>query len=112
MQMRIETGKATLLTRKGLDWSERFPEIVASGGCVTPVAGVIRSGRSMPYPATRCRLGFRRSSLGGPSCNPAVEHALRDMARLPVREVISATDYVKQLTLGLGEVVFDYLKNA
>jgi bifunctional non-homologous end joining protein LigD len=31
MQMRIEGGKATLLTRKGLDWSEKFPDIVAAG---------------------------------------------------------------------------------
>ena len=31
MQMRIAAGKATLLTRKGLDWSEKFPDIVASG---------------------------------------------------------------------------------
>ncbi|WP_236627827.1 non-homologous end-joining DNA ligase, partial [Caulobacter sp. B11] len=31
MQMRTEGGKATLLTRKGLDWSARFPEIVAAG---------------------------------------------------------------------------------
>ncbi|MBW4090906.1 MAG: DNA ligase D [Proteobacteria bacterium] len=31
MQLRTVGGKATLLTRKGLDWSARFPEIVASG---------------------------------------------------------------------------------
>ncbi|HEX5379777.1 MAG TPA: DNA ligase D, partial [Phenylobacterium sp.] len=31
MQLRTEAGKATLLTRKGLDWSARFPEIVAAG---------------------------------------------------------------------------------
>ena len=31
MQLRIEAGTATLLTRKGLDWSEKFPEIVAAG---------------------------------------------------------------------------------
>jgi bifunctional non-homologous end joining protein LigD len=31
MQMRTEGGKATLLTRKGLDWSEKFPDIVAAG---------------------------------------------------------------------------------
>jgi bifunctional non-homologous end joining protein LigD len=30
MQLRIEDGSATLRTRKGLDWSEKFPEIVAS----------------------------------------------------------------------------------
>ncbi len=31
MQLRVERGKAVLLTRKGLDWSSKFPEIVASG---------------------------------------------------------------------------------
>jgi bifunctional non-homologous end joining protein LigD len=31
MQLRVETGKAVLRTRKGLDWSGRYPEIVASG---------------------------------------------------------------------------------
>jgi bifunctional non-homologous end joining protein LigD len=31
MQLRTVGGKATLLTRKGLDWSAKFPEIVASG---------------------------------------------------------------------------------
>src|SRR5690348_16975882 len=29
MQLRVEKKRATLLTRKGLDWSHRFPEIVA-----------------------------------------------------------------------------------
>jgi acetoacetate decarboxylase len=29
-----------------------------------------------------------------------------------VREVVSATHYVTDLTLGLGEVVFDYLRDA
>ena len=31
MQLRTEGGEARLLTRKGLDWSDRFPEIVAAG---------------------------------------------------------------------------------
>ena len=31
MQLRIEGGKARLFTRKGLDWSDKFPEIVAAG---------------------------------------------------------------------------------
>jgi bifunctional non-homologous end joining protein LigD len=31
MQLRCLGGKATLLTRKGLDWSARFPEITAAG---------------------------------------------------------------------------------
>jgi acetoacetate decarboxylase len=36
-------------------------------------------------------------------------HALADVARLPVREIISGAHFVADLTLGLGEVVFDYL---
>jgi len=35
-----------------------------------------------------------------------------DVASLPVREVVSATHYITDLTLGLGEVVFDYMKDA
>jgi bifunctional non-homologous end joining protein LigD len=31
MQLRTEGGAATLRTRKGLDWSDKFPEIVVSG---------------------------------------------------------------------------------
>jgi len=29
-----------------------------------------------------------------------------------VREVVSASHYITDLTLGLGEVVFDYLRDA
>src|SRR5437899_9264575 len=54
--------------------------------------------------------------IKGAWCGPAAlqffEHAQCDVARLPVREVISATHYETDLTLGLGEVVFDYLKSA
>ncbi len=35
MQLRTLGGKATLLSRKGLDWSSKFPEIVASGAGLT-----------------------------------------------------------------------------
>ncbi len=31
MQLRIQRGEASLLTRSGLDWSAKFPEIVAAG---------------------------------------------------------------------------------
>ena len=31
MQLRVTGGKATLRTRKGLDWTERFPEIAKAG---------------------------------------------------------------------------------
>ena len=48
----------------------------------------------------------------GPAAIELFEHALCDVARLPVREVVSASHYLTDLTLGLGEVVFDYLKTA
>ena len=31
MQLRIEGGRATLMTRKGLDWSDKFPAVVRAG---------------------------------------------------------------------------------
>ncbi len=34
VQMRVENGKARLRTRKGLDWTGRFPEIAADGGAL------------------------------------------------------------------------------
>jgi acetoacetate decarboxylase len=37
------------------------------------------------------------------------DHIIADVARLPIREVVSAVHFKADLTLGLGEVVFDYL---
>ena len=34
---------------------------------------------------------------------------LSDVARLPVREIVSGAQFIADLTLDLGEVVFDYL---
>ncbi|WP_342361541.1 acetoacetate decarboxylase [Terrarubrum flagellatum] len=36
-------------------------------------------------------------------------HVIADVARLPVLEVVSAVHFIADLTLGLGEVVHDYL---
>jgi acetoacetate decarboxylase len=46
----------------------------------------------------------------GPAALQFFDHAMCDVNKLPVREVVSAAHYVTDLTLGLGEVVFDYLK--
>jgi len=52
-------------------------------------------------------------SIEGAWTSPAAlelhAHVMADVARLPVREVISALHFVADLTLGPGEVVFDYL---
>ena len=46
----------------------------------------------------------------GPAAIELFEHALAPVARLPVREVLGAVHIQTDLTLGLGEVVHDYLK--
>ncbi len=53
-----------------------------------------------------------KGAWAGPAAIQLFEHAMCDVARLPVREVVSATHYITDLTLGLGEVVFDYMKDA
>lgn len=45
----------------------------------------------------------------GPAALGLFPHALADVSRLPVREVVSALHFKADLTLGLGEVAFDYL---
>jgi acetoacetate decarboxylase len=53
-----------------------------------------------------------KGAWSGPAALQLFDHALCDVARLPVREVLSATHFITDLTLGLGEVVHDYLAKA
>jgi acetoacetate decarboxylase len=46
----------------------------------------------------------------GPAALQLQHHALAPIADLPVREIVSATHILADLTLGLGKVVYDYLK--
>jgi acetoacetate decarboxylase len=46
----------------------------------------------------------------GPATLDLRSHALAPVAALPVREIVSATHILADLTLGLGKVVHDYLK--
>ena len=47
----------------------------------------------------------------GPAALELRPHALAPVADLPVREIVSATHILADLTLGLGKVVYDYLKS-
>ena len=47
----------------------------------------------------------------GPAALQLFEHALAPVAKLRVRKVITGTHLVADLTLGFGEVVYDYLKD-
>jgi acetoacetate decarboxylase len=50
-----------------------------------------------------------KEAWAGPAALGLFPHALADVSRLPVREVISALHFKADLTLGLGSVAFDYL---
>lgn len=45
----------------------------------------------------------------GPAALQLFEHALAPVAGLPVRKIVGGTHLVADLTLGFGEVVYDYL---
>ena len=59
------------------------------------------------------RFHLQDVQLKGAWTSPAAlelhAHAMADVSRLPVLEVVSALHFVADLTLGPGEVVFDYL---
>ena len=50
-----------------------------------------------------------KGAWSGPAALQLFDHVICDVARLPVREVLGAAHFVADLTLGLGEVVHDYL---
>ena len=50
-----------------------------------------------------------KGAWSGPASLDLSPHALAPVADLPVREIVSATHIIADLTLGLGKVVFDYL---
>ena len=65
---------------------------------------VFRSGRYYLQDVTL------RGAWRAPAALQLFEHAQCDVARLPVRGIVSASHFLTDLTLGLGEVVFDYVK--
>ncbi|MEF3367593.1 acetoacetate decarboxylase [Methylocystis sp. 9N] len=50
-----------------------------------------------------------KSAYTGPASLDLRPHALAPVAELPVREIVSATHILADITLGLGKVVYDYL---
>jgi acetoacetate decarboxylase len=52
-----------------------------------------------------------KGAWSGPAALELHAHALAPIAALPVLEVVSAVHLLADLTLGLGEVVHDYLRD-
>ena len=53
-----------------------------------------------------------KGAWSGPAALQLFQHVMCDVAKLPVLEVIGATHFIGDLTLGLGEVVHDYRADA
>jgi acetoacetate decarboxylase len=53
-----------------------------------------------------------KGAWGGPAALQLFDHVMADVSKLPVREVLGASHFIANLTLGLGEVVHDYLTDA
>ena len=51
-----------------------------------------------------------KGAWSGPADLELFRHVMADVAKLPVLEVVSALHFIADLTLGLGEVVHDYLE--
>jgi acetoacetate decarboxylase len=69
-------------------------------------------GRASPLEIRSGRSRRTRSSSSSPAATELFEHGLCGVARLPVRDVVSSTHDLTDIALGLGEVVYDYLKAA
>ena len=52
-----------------------------------------------------------KEAWSGPADLQLFRHVIADVARLPVLEIVSALHFVADLTLGLGDVVHDYLND-
>ena len=50
-----------------------------------------------------------KGAWSGPAALELFQHVMADVAKLPVLEVLGGTHFIADLTLGLGEVVYDYL---
>jgi acetoacetate decarboxylase len=53
-----------------------------------------------------------KGAWSGPAALELFQHVMADVAKLPVLDVIGGVHFIADLTLGLGEVVHDYLADA
>jgi len=51
-----------------------------------------------------------REAWTGPASLQLFPHSMAPVADLPVKRIISAVHFISEMTIGLGEVVYDYLK--
>jgi acetoacetate decarboxylase len=107
--LRIATGTMGL-KHKTLDLDSMRAELSKPNYPLKIIPHVDGSPRISELVDYRLEDIVMKGAWTGPATLELELHALAPIADLPVLEVISATHIVADLTLGLGKVVYDYLK--
>jgi acetoacetate decarboxylase len=107
--VRIATGTMGF-KHKALDLEMVHAGLIKPNYLIKIIPHVDGSPRILELVDYRLEDIVMKGAWTGPATLELEPHALAPIADLPVREVISATHIVADLTLGLGKVVYDYLK--
>ena len=107
--VRVATGTMGF-KHKALDLEAVHASLIKPNYLLKIIPHVDGSPRILELVDYRLEDIVMKGAWSGPATLDLSPHALAPVAALPVREVISATEVIADLTLGLGKVVYDYLK--
>lgn len=107
--LRIATGTMGY-KHKALDLKEAAASLAVPNYLLKIIPHVDGTARILELVDYRLEDVTVKGAWSGPAALDLRPHALAPVADLPVREILSATHILADLTLGLGKVVYDYLK--
>ena len=107
--MRVATGTMGF-KHTALDLDAVHASLVKPNYLLKIIPHVDGSARILEIVDYRLEDIVMKGAWSGPATLDLSPHALAPVAVLPVREVVSATHILADLTLGLGKVVYDYLE--
>ena len=107
--MRVATGTMGF-KHTALDLDAVHASLIKPNYLLKIIPHVDGSARILEIVDYRLEDIVMKGAWSGPATLDLSPHALAPVAVLPVREVVSATHILADLTLGLGKVVYDYLK--
>ncbi len=94
-QLGAEPLRAAMLTPNFL------VKVIPDVDCTAKICQLVK------YPLTNVTV---REAWTGPASLQLFPHCMAPVAELPVKRVLSAVHYISEMTIGLGEVVYDYLQ--
>jgi len=105
MQARIADGKATLRTRKGLDWSDRFPSVIAALGRLPVDAAILDGEVTVSDESGVTRFQLLQNALGE-ARPPGLTYQVFDLLHLEGRDLtgVPLTTRKRELEILLGDL--------